>query len=781
MGLSPRTLRPANNFTPRSITGLALWLDASDASSLYTTDAGAVTAVSAPTEIGSLAIWLDASDSATLFQDASATTAASAASDPIGCWKDKSGNDRHYTGSSTTRPLLALAKHNGRNSIYFDGTDDLLGVGGGSTTNSNSTLADATGACAWVVYEPNSDIDYAVLKFANSASGYERFTNGATYHTFFRTSRFAALSPAPPTSGLTLLASSASVATDSQALRINGSTIVSQPCATTFAAWRALTSQAWTVGQDAAFLNGWVSEVIVLGRSATATEVAQVEKYLAAKWGISGVHSPATATGDPVGAWLDKSGNARHATQSVSASRPTISATAQNGKKQLSLASTQGNCLSTSSLTLSAPYSLIAVVSSPSRRIGTFAGSGTNSNTQFGDGSATYSGAYYGASRIASVVYGSAPIAIGRAQVFSAVASSGTLPSALSMWADGVGGVAGTVFAGSPAPDNALGGPLQIGATGTSSWGGTVCEMIAYSKSLTVAERQRIERYLAAKWGITLAPTVSTADAQDWINRVYANGGTVSSSTAAAVSTFCDAIDSAGLRSKFYRLSLMCGDNLLAALVPLYRSTSFGGTVLGLATDDNVGFVSGDYTLAGSLNNAAGTKYLRLNARPFSTLLPAGNDRQSGHVAVSFTGANTSPSLTSPLIGIQTSTSGEAYHVNARYSGSQFIFWGTRAFSWTPTATSGRVNLISTRNSGRNSIYEAGVEGAGSTGASTTPDSDARFAVYASGSVSGADSVANSFTGRIYAYSVGAGLSPEEAAAYNTHLTTFLNAIGRTA
>lgn len=29
MPLSPRTLRPANTFTPRSISGLALWLDAS--------------------------------------------------------------------------------------------------------------------------------------------------------------------------------------------------------------------------------------------------------------------------------------------------------------------------------------------------------------------------------------------------------------------------------------------------------------------------------------------------------------------------------------------------------------------------------------------------------------------------------------------------------------------------------------------------------------------------------------------------------------------------------
>ena len=45
MPMNPRTLRPGSTFTPRSISGLALWLDAADTSSLYTTDAGPVTAV----------------------------------------------------------------------------------------------------------------------------------------------------------------------------------------------------------------------------------------------------------------------------------------------------------------------------------------------------------------------------------------------------------------------------------------------------------------------------------------------------------------------------------------------------------------------------------------------------------------------------------------------------------------------------------------------------------------------------------------------------------------
>jgi hypothetical protein len=60
-------------------------------------------------------------------------------------------------------------------------------------------------------------------------------------------------------------------------------------------------------------------------------------------------------------------------------------------------------------------------------------------------------------------------------------------------------------------------------------------------------------------------------EAAAWAARVVANGGTVGNSLA-AVSKFCAAIASAGIRDRFYRLNLFCGSNLNAALVPLYRN-----------------------------------------------------------------------------------------------------------------------------------------------------------------------------------------------------------------
>jgi hypothetical protein len=240
-----------------------------------------------PADISGLALWLDANTSGSLFQNSDGTSSSAAADDPVGYWKDLSGNGRHYTqGTNNNRPLLKLATHNGKNSVYFDGSVSLLGITNSSTNIVNANICDASGACAFVAYEPNSDTQYAVLKTGYSVSGYDRF-NSSNYHGNFRAARFGALANPAPSSGKTILTSSSVVAADRQAFRINGSELQSQTCATTYATWRGNTSQNWSVGADAAYLAGWVCEVIILGRAATDAEIAKVEKYLASKYGIT--------------------------------------------------------------------------------------------------------------------------------------------------------------------------------------------------------------------------------------------------------------------------------------------------------------------------------------------------------------------------------------------------------------------------------------------------------------------------------------------------------------
>lgn len=256
MGMSPKLLRPrATGFTPLSISGLS--------------------------------IWLDANTSGSLFQNSDGTSSSAAADDPVGYWKDLSGNGRHYTQSTNNnRPLLKLATHNGKNSLYFDGSASLLGITNSSTNIVNANLCNATGACAWVAYEPNGDSQYSVLKTGYSTSGYDRFST-SNYHGYFRASRFSGLANPAPSSGKTILTSSSVVAADKQAFRVNGAEIQSQPCATTYATWRGNSTQNWSLGADVAYLAGWVLEVIILGRAATDAEISKVEKYLSSKYGIT--------------------------------------------------------------------------------------------------------------------------------------------------------------------------------------------------------------------------------------------------------------------------------------------------------------------------------------------------------------------------------------------------------------------------------------------------------------------------------------------------------------
>jgi hypothetical protein len=73
-----------------------------------------------PASISGLQLWLDADDSSTLYTDSTLATLAVSDGDVIGGWKDKSGNNRHALQSDgLKKPALKLAVKNGKNGIYF--------------------------------------------------------------------------------------------------------------------------------------------------------------------------------------------------------------------------------------------------------------------------------------------------------------------------------------------------------------------------------------------------------------------------------------------------------------------------------------------------------------------------------------------------------------------------------------------------------------------------------------------------------------------------------------
>jgi hypothetical protein len=69
-------------------------------------------------------LWLDASDASTLY-DATSGGSLVAANGAVARWQDKSGNARHVTQiTSGSRPLRKTSVQNSLDAVLFDGTDD---------------------------------------------------------------------------------------------------------------------------------------------------------------------------------------------------------------------------------------------------------------------------------------------------------------------------------------------------------------------------------------------------------------------------------------------------------------------------------------------------------------------------------------------------------------------------------------------------------------------------------------------------------------------------------
>jgi hypothetical protein len=256
---------------------------------------------------------------------------------------------------------------------------------------------------------------------------------------------------------------------------------------------------------------------------------------------------------------------------------------------------------------------------------------------------------------------------------------------------------------------------------------------------------------------------------------VTANGGTVSSNTLAAVSAFCAAIDAAGIRDRFLRLNLFCGNSdasLNAVRTPLYRGASLTGTQLGNAMDTNVNFQAGDYSESSGLAGNASNKWL-------DTGLPQ-NFATSRHMMVV---PHTMANLNTYLMGAWGP------------SGNQSIF-GFFASSISPPAISFfNSNDSATLGSAAGSVVLRrsfiGVSDPGGSG----------LAAYVDGAVTGtgaAHSTANTGTvaifgmkrssfstpdflnsSRLSAYSLGLSMTASQCAALNNALTAFGTALGR--
>jgi hypothetical protein len=222
-----------------------------------------------PTQISGLQLWLDSSDSGSLFQDSAAVIPATNDGDPVGCWKDKSGNSRNVTQStSANRPVLKTSVQNSKNGIRFDGTNDFL-TGSYGTTYSNWTL-------------------FVVCKFSSASSYPMVYTDGNNELRLYSGTGF-----------LEIISQNDPLVRDT--VSCVGSTIIATPWnGATFALYkngislgtgvtqRALASTFYISSRSGSsyYLVGDVYEVITYNAALTTAQRQQVEAYLNQKWGV---------------------------------------------------------------------------------------------------------------------------------------------------------------------------------------------------------------------------------------------------------------------------------------------------------------------------------------------------------------------------------------------------------------------------------------------------------------------------------------------------------------
>lgn len=448
-----------------------------------------------PASISSCAIWLDAADATTLTLSGSNVTQ----------WNDKSGNLNHFRTLDGTSPTYSS------NQVVFPS---------GAVMRSVASISMSLNTYAVIVFKLATLSDFAyMLSFTNmSPGGYPgdysiRASFGVISQQAFGGTGYIVNGTSNPSFGTSTYSNSpVIVAGKSTAGDMVGLTTVEISTA--------------SMGR---FFVGSMYEVMLFSSPLTTTQRQQLEGYLAAKWGISAslpVDHPSrsgtpsilptgvipgaslwldaadettlTLTGSNVTQWRDKSGNGYHATGTGSTTRQAF-----NSLQGINIG--PGNYFSFSNATAINTTSALTtfIVASAATMAGNFgrllvfvgaSGGGDAQSTsnvvafQRGDGN------QIGFER-ASLSRGS----ITYTPPFQFVGSAVFNPSTGIQYINGSSNASG----GQTGGFNYFQYWIGRRADGGFEWSGSVCEVLAYNFDMPLDQRQQVEGYLAAKWGLS--------------------------------------------------------------------------------------------------------------------------------------------------------------------------------------------------------------------------------------------------------------------------------------
>ena len=175
------------------------------------------------------------------------------------------------SSTANNQPAYQIAQQNGRNAIYFDGTNDSLGLG-------DQSALYPSAASVVVAFRPDSDTEYALLITGNNSSFWQYPTN-TTYIGTFKGTRLAGVSTTIPTSGNSIV----SITSSSSAYRVYTGTTLAHNVAGDYSAG---TNHRIGNNDLGTFYKGWIYEILYFSRALSAVEVTILNSYLSWKWRI---------------------------------------------------------------------------------------------------------------------------------------------------------------------------------------------------------------------------------------------------------------------------------------------------------------------------------------------------------------------------------------------------------------------------------------------------------------------------------------------------------------
>ena len=262
MAMSPRLLKPhATGFNPKQLSGLELWLDAADASTLFDADTG-----------GSLV----------------------AADGAVGRWVDKSGKGRNFTqATANNRPLWRSAGRNGRGTVEFDGSNDRLAGDGTQYVRTDTAftalfvhIVDSTAGSYPALFSTKTD-KTENFRFINSndtgGGGYTDYAIGSGSN--FARTRYTTAARGNWRYVLFDFIGSSALTNGSFSGRANKAALTRSQ-AGGFGSDTAASSSVGSESGGANVLKGQMAEIIMFSRVLTNAERDTLENYVTTKWAL---------------------------------------------------------------------------------------------------------------------------------------------------------------------------------------------------------------------------------------------------------------------------------------------------------------------------------------------------------------------------------------------------------------------------------------------------------------------------------------------------------------